>query len=244
MNIFNIHLEFDHQEFKNKIETKIAKKEKGYVCVVDGNVISQTYMNPRYRDIVCGAFINTCDGSYIAKMCNDIYGSNYTSFNGPSVFREYIEKPYKQLILGNTENTYRLIKAKMEEKGIDLNKLFYLSIPFLSVEEFDYENIANKVNAIEADIIWVSLGAPKQEIFMSKLLPKLNKGVMFGIGAAPNYYVGLLKEPKFRIGPIRFIWLIRLLEEPNKQFRRAWNFVKVIPKLKREERERIRLGMR
>ena len=83
--------------------------------------------------------------------------------------------------------------------------LLYHPLPFVSVDEFDYELIAKKVNEEKPDIIWVSLGAPKQEIFMSKLLPFLQQGVMFGIGAAFNYYAGILNEPKAKIGAVRFI---------------------------------------
>ena len=77
---------------------------------------------------------------------------------------------------------------------------------------------------------------------MSKLLPYINQGVMFGIGAAFNYYAGILKEPKFHLGPVKFVWLVRLFEEPKKQFRRFWNFFKIIPHLKREERHRISIN--
>lgn len=238
MDIFNIHLEFDHDKFRNKINEAIAKKNAGYVCVVDGNVLSQTHMNAWYRQIVKGAFVNTCDGGFIAKMCNDIYHTNYRAFNGPDVFAEFIEKPHSQLLLGNTEETYNLIRAKMREKGIDDKNLKYMSLPFLQVDEFDYDSIAVSINEMKPDIIWVSLGAPKQEIFMSKLLPLLNQGVMFGIGAAFNYYAGILKEPKVKVGAVRFIWLVRLLEEPKKQWRRCWNFLRVIPVLKYEEKKR------
>ena len=238
MNIFNIHLEFDHDKFRYEINKAIAENRAGYVCVVDGNVLSQTHMKLWYRDVVRGAFVNTCDGGFIAKMCNDIYGTHYTAFNGLDVFAEYIEKPYKQMLVGNTEETYNLINAKMKEHGKSDSTLLYQPLPFVPVKEFDYEEIAQTVNRLEPDIIWVSLGAPKQEIFMSKLLPLLNKGVMFGIGAAFNYYVGILNEPKARIGAVRFIWLVRLFEEPKKQWRRCWNFLKVIPVLKREERKR------
>lgn len=238
MNIFNIHIEFDHEKFRAQISKAIADKKAGYVCVVDGNVLSQTHMKPWYREIVRGAFVNTCDGSFIAKMCNDIYGTKHTAFNGPEIFAEFVEKPYKQLLIGNTEDTYNLIRARMKDKGKDEKNLLYMPLPFASVENFDYEGIAKEVNEIKPDIIWVSLGAPKQEIFMSKLLPRLKQGVMFGIGAAFNYYAGILKEPTVRLGAVRFIWLIRLFEEPKKQWRRCWNFIKVIPALKREERNR------
>lgn len=238
MDIFNIKLEFDHNIFRNTIDKCIAKKGKGYVCVVDGNVLSMTYKDKDYRNVVYNAMVNTCDSSFIAKMAGDIYEKKFVSLNGPMVFREYIIKPYKQLLLGNTEETYRAICAKIKEKGEGQNNLKYLSVPFADVEDFDYKSIASKIIEINPDIIWVSLGAPKQERFMARLLPYIDSGVMFGIGAAFNYYAGLIKETKFEFGGQRFIWLQRIFEEPKKQIRRCWNFLMVIPKVRREEIKR------
>ena len=75
---------------------------------------------------------------------------------------------------------------------------------------------------------------------MYRLLPYLDSGVMFGIGAAFNYYAGYIKETKIEIGNQRFIWLQRIFEEPKKQIRRCWNFLMVIPKMRREEKKRKR----
>ncbi len=238
MDIFNIKLEFNQTAFRNAIEKCVSRKGKGYVCVVDGNVLSMTYKDPDYRKVVKNALVNTCDSSYIAKMAGDIYNEKFVSLNGPMLFREYIMKPYKQLLLGNTEETYQAIVNKLKEDGGNPDNLKYLPVPFAKVDEFDYAGIANQVKEINPDIIWVSLGAPKQERFMSRLLPFIDRGVMFGIGAAFNYYSGKIKETKTEIAGIRLIWLQRIFEEPKKQLRRCWNFLMVIPKLMKEEKQR------
>ena len=86
MNIFNIHIEFDSKVFCKTVEDFIAKHQKAYVCVVDANVITIAQKDLRYREIVKGANINTCDGSSISKMVNSIYGTKYPAFNGPELF--------------------------------------------------------------------------------------------------------------------------------------------------------------
>lgn len=240
MDIFNIKLEFNHETFRNTIAKCVTNGGKGYVCVVDGNVLSVTYNDPKYREVVRNAIVNTCDSSYIAKMASDIYGQRFEALNGPTVFTEYIKKPYKQLLLGNTEETYKKIVSKLISDGGDPDFLKYLPVPFAKVEEFDYAKIANQINIIQPDIIWVSLGAPKQERFMSMLFPYIDRGVMFGIGAAFNYYAGIIKEPKLQFGSQRLIWLQRIFEEPKKQIRRCWNFLMVIHKVRREEIRKIK----
>ena len=239
MEIFNITLEFDHEVFRKSIEKCVADNGKGYVCVVDGNVLSVTCKDSEYRKVVKNALVNTCDSSYIARMASSIYGEKFEALSGPRIFEEYIGKPYRQLLLGNTEETYKKIAKKLCQNGDHAENLEYIPIPFTKVEEFDYEGIATEINKIKPDLIWVSLGAPKQERFMGRMLPYLEQGVMFGIGAAFNYYVGSIREPKLQIGPQKLIWLQRIFEEPKKQIRRCSNFLTVIPKVRREEIRRV-----
>ena len=64
-----------------------------------------------------------------------------------------------------------------------------MKLPFCNVEDFDYPN-SRMIDEMVPDIIWVALGALKQEIFMSRLKPYLKKGVMIAVGAAFKFYSG------------------------------------------------------
>jgi N-acetylglucosaminyldiphosphoundecaprenol N-acetyl-beta-D-mannosaminyltransferase len=110
----------------------------------------------------------------------------------------------------------------------------------MQIEEFDYKYIAKEINAIKPDIIWVSLGAPKQEIFMSKIAPYLDQGLMFGIGAAFNFYIGKIELPQWNIGPFRFIWLSRLMAEPKKLYGRLLSYISILPELYVTEKRKVK----
>lgn len=239
MDVFNIHIEFNPQVLRDTIEKHIKDKQKAYVCVVDANVITIAQKDLRYREIINNAAINTCDGSSIAKLVNKIYGTDYHAYNGPEIFEYYIERPYKHLLVGNTLSKAEQIKEFVKEKGIDVN-LQHLDVPFVPVDQFDYEGLAKRINDIKPDIVWVSLGAPKQETFISNIFPYVNQGVFFGIGAAFNFYTGDLHNNKKEIGGIRLIWLERIFKEPKKQIRRMGNYVLSVPKMYWEEKKRIK----
>ena len=237
---FNINLEFNHEILFESIEEMINSKRKGYVCVVDANVITIAQKDLEYQEIINSSAINTCDGSSIALLAGKIHKKKFRAFNGPEIFSKYIEKDYKQLLLGSTEAISNNVRKTLESKNINSHHISALPLPFKSVDDFDYELIAKNIKQINPDIIWVSLGAPKQEIFMYKLLPYLDSGLMFGIGAAFNFYNGDLGLPKFRIGALKFIWLNRLLNEPRKIFKRLTEYVLIIPKLYFEEKRKIK----
>ncbi len=234
MDVFNIKIEFDSQVLRNTVEQHIRNKEKAYVCVVDGNVLTIAQKDLEYREIVKNATVNTCDGSSIAMMVNKIYGTDYHAYNGPELFEYYIERPYKHLLVGNTAAKVEQIKDFVKQKGIDVD-LQHLDVPFVPVEQFDYEGLAKQINEIKPDIVWVSLGAPKQEKFIANIFPYINQGVFFGIGAAFNFYTGDLHNNKTEVGGLRLIWLERIFKDPQKQFKRAWSFIKIMPRIYREE---------
>lgn len=239
MNVFNIHIEFDSQVFCKTVEEFISKKQKAYVCVVDANVITIAQKDLKYREIVRGANINTCDGSSISKMVNSIYGTKYSAFNGPELFEYYIERPYKHVLVGNTQKKVDQIKAKVAEKGLELD-LTHVDVPFVPVDQFDYPAIAKQINELKPDIVWVSLGAPKQETFIHNIFPYIERGVLFGIGAAFNFYTGDLHNNKKEIGGLRFIWLERIFKEPKKQLKRVLNVSASYVSMYREEKKRAK----
>ncbi|WP_052356230.1 WecB/TagA/CpsF family glycosyltransferase [Bacteroides sp.] len=241
MNVFKVNIEFDKTKIDNEICKYIKQKIKGYVCVVDANVLTMAQKNVEYRNVINSACINTCDGSSIATMVNLIYKTSYMAYNGPEIFGRYIEKPIKQLLLGNTKEKVDEIRSILKQKNINNSYLEYLSLPFCEVNDFDYEQIACQINKLKPDIIWVSLGAPKQELFMNNILPYIEHGLMFGIGAAFNFYTGYLKCPSIGIGSFKFIWLDRLIKEPRKIWRRIFNYIKILPGLFYFELKRSRM---
>lgn len=242
---FNIHIEFDRSTLWKRIEGCITSNSKGYVCFADANVLSIAKRDKKYLNILQGALINSCDGGSIATIVNRVHHTNVRAYNGPDLFEDYIKKTeYKHLLLGNTEEKYRMIVEELHRRGLSSEHISHLPVPFAKVEDFDYKSIAEQVNAVDSDIIWVSLGAPKQERFMSLLLPHINRGVMFGIGAAFNFYIGIIKQPSFRIGAFRFIWLDRIYREPKKQLARCWKILKALPLLYWDERKRYKASLR
>lgn len=239
MDVFNIHIEFDSQVFRDTVERHIRQKKKAYVCVVDANVITIAQKDLKYQEIVKNATVNTCDGSSIAMMVNIIYGTDYHAYSGPELFEYYIEQPYKHVLLGNKASKVEQIKTKVAEKGLGLD-VTHVDVPFVPVEEFDYPAIAQQINELKPDIVWVSLGAPKQETFIHNIFPYIEQGVLFGIGAAFNFYTGDLHNNKKEVGGLRFIWLERIFKEPKKQLRRVFGYLVAVPKMYLDEKRKAK----
>ena len=93
--------------------------------------------------------------------------------------------------------------------------------PNLSYEELSDEKYIDDINTKNPDILWVSLGFPKQEKSMN-LIKKNNmiKTNMIGVGAVFEWVAGTkIKAPEW-LANIGLEWLLRLIQEPKRLFRR------------------------
>ena len=97
----------------------------------------------------------------------------------------------------------------------------------------DTDDIVKQINDSGAKILWVCLGAPKQEKWMSDNRDKLN----VGLGGSIDLYAGNVKRaPKIFI-KLGCEWLYRLLKEP-KRLGRMMNIPKVLRIAKKEAKRR------
>ncbi|MFZ4400943.1 MAG: WecB/TagA/CpsF family glycosyltransferase [Bacteroidales bacterium] len=238
---FNVNLEFDKEKVDSIIEETIKKGEKGYVCSVEGNILAMTYRNQRYLDIVNSSLVNICDGNSIAFFASKIYKKKLKTYVGADLFIEYAkQKNYRYFFLGNTPEVLNGLKESLSEYNPAINQMKFSTLPFEKVENFDYQGIAEIINQDNPDIIWVSLGAPKQEEFMYRMLPYLNRGVMFGFGAIFDFYSGvnnIKRAPKIYLA-LKIEWIYRLIKEPKKQGKRFINYITVLPRIVMEERRK------
>lgn len=239
---FNVELEFDRAKVDDIIQSTIAKKGKGYVCSVESNNLTVANKNPEFLKVVNGALVNICDGSMLAKILGRIYKKPFKSYIGADLFLIYVHlKRYKQFFLGNTREVLDGLKVNLSKIDPKISEMQFEELPFRKVEEFDYPGIAEMINQNKPDIIWVSLGAPKQEMFMARLLPYLDQGIMFGFGAIFNFNAGagnVKRAPKWML-KLKLEWLYRAYEEPKKNVPRYWNFIKILPRLIKEEKRKI-----
>jgi N-acetylglucosaminyldiphosphoundecaprenol N-acetyl-beta-D-mannosaminyltransferase len=235
---FKILLEFDHKKLEDLIQKK-AINGKGYCCFVDLTSLVYSYNNPDFREILNNALVNSCDGSYIAMSASKIHKENLKQYIGPDFFEKFIFKSGKHLILGSTPEVYDKIIQRVVLEGGDKTAMSYLGLPFKAAEEFDYKSISTTINTIEPNYIWVSLGAPKQEYFMNKLLPFVDKGLMLGVGAAFNYFSGEIKDIPNWTKRLHIVWVYRIFTEPKKQLKRLQSILLTFPKMIKEEKNKL-----
>lgn len=240
---FNVQLEFDKSRVDAIIQETIATNGKGYVCSVESNNLTVANTNPEFLKVLNAALVNICDGSVLALMLGLIHGQRFESYIGADLFAKYVAtRRYKQFFLGNIRPVLEELRRNLARIDPAIAGMAFEELPFKDVDAFDYPGIGAMINREKPDIIWISLGAPKQELFMSRLLPHLDQGVMFGFGAIFNFYAG--KGPVTRAPAImlklKLEWLHRAMQEPKKNIPRYSKFVFILPRLICSEIKKVR----
>jgi N-acetylglucosaminyldiphosphoundecaprenol N-acetyl-beta-D-mannosaminyltransferase len=91
---------------------------------------------------------------------------------------------------------------------------------FHQLSTVEEQELMTTVSALKPDIIWVGLGCPKQEMFMARYLPILDTTLMFGVGAAFDFHTGRIRDCAQWIKLAGLQWLDRLLQDPQRLWRR------------------------
>ena len=80
----------------------------------------------------------------------------------------------------------------------------------------DEAPVIARINEARADVVFVCLGAPKQERFMHDHRAELNVRLMIGLGGSLDGFAGTVRRaPKWMIR-LQLEWLYRLLREPSR----------------------------
>ena len=235
---FNINYEFD----KAEVHSQIEKVQKGYICVADGVVLNTANRNKEYLDVVNGGMFAICDSSWVPLYLKSIYGVKYEQYCGAEIFKDIVSsRKYRMIFMGTHQTTLDALQQELMTMNPDVANMKFVELPFRDVDGFDYQEIAQMIKEDGAKIIWVALGAPKQERFMNKLLPYLESGVMLGVGAVFKFYSGTDESrcPKWiQKNHLEFVY--RIIQDPKKQLKRCFWIVATLPKLYLEEVKRKR----
>lgn len=127
------------------------------------------------------------------KYCNSTRRSIYILGGKPGVAEKACERMLE---------VYPNIKVKGSRDGY-----------FDSEEEL---KIIDKINETKPDILFVCLGAPKQELWIAKHKKILNTKVVMGVGGSVDIWAGTAKRAPKIFQSLGLEWLHRLLREPHR----------------------------
>lgn len=194
-----------------------------YICICNSHSVVTANQDPLFQRVVNEADLATPDGAPVAWMLRRLGYPSQQRINGPDLmwkYCEYAEKVGQSIFLyGGTPTTLETLKVKLKEAFPGLIIAGDYSPPFRTLTDKEDEEIITMINQSGAGSVWVSLGCPKQEIWMFNHRGKIN-AVMIGVGAAFDYHAGIIKRAPKWMQLNGLEWMHRLFSEPRRLWKR------------------------
>ena len=205
-------------ELVNEVHSRILLAQKTFIVTANPEIITYAQSNPDYEKVLKRSNYIIPDGVGIilaSKILGQHLHERLTGFDLMSRLLELSnKKKYKVYLLGTKPDIIDMTASNIKK-----------AFPHIEIAGFhhgyfhDDQEIINEIQQSKPDIIFVGLGFPKQEKWISKNLHKVNKGVFIGVGGCLNIWAGVNKRaPKFIID-LNLEWLYRLFKEPTRSKR-------------------------
>lgn len=138
-----------------------------------------------------------------------------------NVFTDSRFEGKKHYFYGTGADELEAMISKVRLDYPDMQICGYEPSIFRELSDIEIEELAQRINAVQADFIWVAIGAPRQENLMFRLKGKVN-GIMTGVGGAFNILAGRVSDAPMWMQNAGLEWLYRLCKEPKRLFMRYW----------------------
>jgi len=214
---------------KNLLEEvkKFSFSEKGhYICITPVHAIIEAYNNKLFSDVVNNADLALPDGRPVYWALKLLNHKDTEYFPGHYVTRQVCklaaENKLKIGFYGGKIETLKKCTTNLKHEFKELDVSYVHSPPFRDLNDEEKKSIINDINKSGIKFLFVCLGCPKQEFWMSEHNESI-KCTKIGIGAAVDFIAGTKYLPPAWVRNMGLFWLTRLILEPKRLFWRYFS---------------------
>lgn len=191
----------------------IENDEKGYVVTPNSEIAYLTLEDKELLNILNNAKLVLPDGIgiiYAGKILKSPLKEKVAGIEFSEQLVMKMAKTNKSLfILGGKPDIAKLACENLSKKYNGLKIAGYKDGYFKDDDEAIME-----INAQNVDVLFVCLGAPRQEKFIYKNLDKINAKIICGVGGSADVFSGQSKRAPDIFIKLGLEWFYRLIKEP------------------------------
>jgi N-acetylglucosaminyldiphosphoundecaprenol N-acetyl-beta-D-mannosaminyltransferase len=200
-----------------------SARESRYVCVCNAHSVVTTRLDSRVRSVISNADMATADGMPVAWMLRRLGYPHQERINGPDLMWRYCaiaaERGQSVYLYGNTPETLKALRKRLRASFPNLDISGSHAPPFRDLTAEEDARMVARINQARAAVVFVSLGCPKQELWMAEHRGRVHS-VMIGVGMAFGYHAGTMRRAPACMQKAGLEWLYRLCSEPGRLWRR------------------------
>lgn len=207
-----------YEDLKRNIEGDIENNKKSFIVAINPEKILKARKDEYLKELLNNATYEIPDGIgviYASKLRKGNIKTRITGIDSMEMLCKLSEeKKYKIFMYGAKEETIKKAKENLEIKFPNIQ-----IVGTINGYEKDNNKIIKAINKSKADIVFVALGSPKQEYWITENMNKVNAKIFQGVGGSFDVFSGNIKRAPKWMQKIGLEWLYRLIKEPKRIFR-------------------------
>lgn len=198
-----------------------TREKSGVHYIVLGGMhgMMETQRDQKVLSAMQGADLVVTDGMPLVWLARLHGHSNMKRrVYGPELMLEFCKQTrgkYRHFFYGGNDGVAGLL-AKRLQTDYQIQVAGVMTPPFRPITDDELRIAAETINQSQADIVWIGISTPKQELLMQRLKSLLNPCIMLGVGAAFDFNTGLKKTAPSVFQENGFEWAFRLATEPKR----------------------------
>jgi N-acetylglucosaminyldiphosphoundecaprenol N-acetyl-beta-D-mannosaminyltransferase len=210
--------------YANHLDDIHFKDEKIVINTLNAYSFVLAKKDEDFRDALKNSDILVSDGFSIVLASRILNHTKIRKIAGADIFDFFCNRLNrtggKCIFLGSTENTLQKMIERLTYEYPNIEAYTY-SPPFKpEFTRTDDKKMIDFINAINPDVLFVGMTAPKQEKWVYRNIDKIDTKIVCSIGAVFDFYALTNKRPgKFWI-KLNLEWFIRLIKEPRRLWKR------------------------
>lgn len=194
----------------------------GYVCLCNLHLVMAARREPRLADALAGATFALADGTPVVWRLRRAR-PDAQRVAGPDLFEEVLINRggcgLRHLLVGGSDSTLAALRSNLEQRAPGLEICGAIAPPFAGLDALS-GSLIERIRELRPDVVWVSLGAPKQELWMARHSNDLAPALLVGVGAAFDFHAGTVPRAPQWMQRTGSEWLYRVFREPRRLSRR------------------------
>ncbi|GAB3531984.1 WecB/TagA/CpsF family glycosyltransferase [Arthrobacter tecti] len=238
IDVLGVHVSaVDFPEALNVIGASIDARRPGYVCVSDVNAVLCASADAGLREVFNSSTLTVPDGVPLVWAGRVAGARSMSRVCGPDLMPALLdlaaERGWSSYFVGGTDEVNASLLQRLRERKPNLKIAGSFIPPFRPLTPEEDTDMVDRINASGADIVWVGLGAPKQERWMGVYRPRLEAPMLIGVGGAFDMHAGVIGRAPRWMQRTGLEWSYRLAKEPRRLWRRylrniPWFIISVV----------------
>lgn len=196
-----------------------AQRQSRMVCLCNVHSVVTALREPQFRQVLARADMATPDGAPIAWAMRRLGILRQERISGPDLMWQLLRDAQRQHLqvyfYGSRASTLERLRTAVRTACPRLEIAGMHAPPYRLLQPAEQQEITASINASGANLVFVGLGCPKQESWMAAQLGTV-RAVMLGVGAAFDFYAGVVRRAPPWMQQHGFEWLYRLGQEPRR----------------------------